>query len=535
MGTSIGALERQAHVDLARRGQRDDPGVGDGHFHGGSRPILARGLGQAVIPTAGSGHLRSVRRGTAAIYVRISEDREGAGLGTARQEADCRPICVRRGYPPERIRLYEDNDTSAYSGKRRAKYEQLLADVTSGEVTLVTAWHPDRLHRSPVELEQFIAIVERANIEVETARAGALDLSTPSGRMVARQLGAVARYESEHKSDRQRRKHQELADQGRLAGGGTRPFGYNDDRRTLHSTEAEHLREAAQRVLLGESIRALCRDFTARGITTITGGPWAPTVLRSILTSARISGRREYGRRNRNGRTVLAPITCIDAEWEAIISAQDSDALRSLLTSPSRRRNWGMTERSYLLRGVARCGLCAKPLVARPRADRRRCYVCASGPGFNGCGKIRVLADELEADVSNRLLLAVDEGELDAILSASGGVELATARDEVVARQERLAALAAERARDEISDAEWRVIRPELLARLEDTQRRYDAARGKGSLATLPRPLAGVWAAFDPAQRRATVTDLIAEVRVAPAIRGLNRYDSSRISLVWNV
>jgi DNA invertase Pin-like site-specific DNA recombinase len=475
-------------------------------------------------------------RGIAAIYVRISEDRAGAGLGTARQDADCRPICLRRGYPPERIRLYEDNDTSAYSGKRRVKYEQLLTDIASGEVTLVTAWHPDRLHRSPIELEQFIAVVERAGIDVETARAGALDLSTPAGRMVARQLGVVARYESEHKSDRQRRKHQQLADEGRLAGGGTRPFGYNADRRTLHPTEAEHLREAARRVLEGESIRAVCRDFTARGVATVTGGPWAPTVLRNLLTSARISGRREHGRRRRRGgATVVAPITCVDAQWEAVITTAESDALRSLLTSPTRRKNSGVTDRSYLLRGVARCGICARGLVARPRADRRRCYVCASGPGFNGCGGIRILAEELEADVAARLLVAVDEGELEAALAASDGDDAAAARDVLLGAQERLTALASERARGDLTDAEWRVMRPELLARVEDAQRRYDAARGKGSLATLPRPLATAWAAFTPLQRRATVTDLVAEVRVDSAVRGRNRYDPDRVHLVWNI
>jgi len=475
-------------------------------------------------------------QGIAAIYVRISEDRAGAGLGTARQDADCRPICIRRGYPAEQIRVYEDNDTSAYSGKRRAQYEQLLADIAQGEVTLVTAWHPDRLHRSPIELEQFIAVVEGAGINVETARAGALDLSTPSGRMVARQLGVVARYESEHKSDRQRRKHQQLADEGRLAGGGTRPYGYNQDRRTLHPVEAEYLREAARRVLEGESIRAVCRDFTARGVATVSGGPWAPTVLRNLLSSARISGRREYGRRRRRGgATVLAPITCVCAAWEAVISSADSDALRALLTSPTRRKNSGVTDRSYLLRGVARCGICGKGLVARPRADRRRCYVCASGPGFNGCGGIRILAEELEEDVAARLLVAVDEGELEALLTASEGADTALARDTLLAVQEELTGLASERARGELSDAEWRVMRPELLARVDAAQHRYDAARGTLSLATLPQPLAEAWATFTPLQRRATVTDLVAAVRVGSAVRGRNRYDPTRVHLVWNI
>jgi hypothetical protein len=197
--------------------------------------------------------------------------------------------------------------------------------------------------------------------------------------------------------------------------------------------------------------------------------------------------------------------------------------------------NSGSTQRSYLLRGVARCGLCGKGLVARPRADRRRCYVCASGPGFNGCGGIRILADELEQDVSARLLVAVDEGELEAILTASDGADAAAARDVLLASQDRLTALASERAREELTDAEWRVMRPELVARVADAQSRYDAARGKGSLATLPRPLGAVWSAFTPTQRRATVTDLIAEVRVGSAVRGLNRYDPSRVGLIWNI
>jgi hypothetical protein len=232
---------------------------------------------------------------------------------------------------------------------------------------------------------------------------------------------------------------------------------------------------------------------------------------------------------------VVAPITCVDAQWEAVITTAESDALRSLLTSPTRRKNSGVTDRSYLLRGVARCGICARGLVARPRADRRRCYVCASGPGFNGCGGIRILAEELEADVAARLLVAVDEGELEAALAASDGDDAAAARDVLLGAQERLTALASERARGDLTDAEWRVMRPELLARVEDAQRRYDAARGKGSLATLPRPLATAWAAFTPLQRRATVTDLVAEVRVDSAVRGRNRYDPDRVHLVWNI
>src|SRR5262245_50374036 len=149
---------------------------------------------------------------SAAIYCRISDDRDGRGLGVARQEADCRRLADEKGW--QIVEVFTDNDTSAYSGKRRPGYERLVERVRAGEVKAVVAWHPDRLHRSPKELETFIDVVAAAKAKVVTVTAGAYDLATPSGRMTARVVGAVARHESEHKSERIRRKHRELAEHG---------------------------------------------------------------------------------------------------------------------------------------------------------------------------------------------------------------------------------------------------------------------------------------------------------------------------------
>src|SRR5215467_3823613 len=77
----------------------------------------------------------------AGIYVRISSDRTGAGLGVARQEEDCRALCERAGWPVHRV--YVDNDVSAYSGKPRPAWQQLMGDVTAGLVTAVVCWHVD--------------------------------------------------------------------------------------------------------------------------------------------------------------------------------------------------------------------------------------------------------------------------------------------------------------------------------------------------------------------------------------------------------
>src|SRR5215218_7324681 len=92
----------------------------------------------------------------AVIYARISRDRAGAGLGVDRQEADCRQLAERLGWKV--VGVYVDNDISAYSGKRRPQYEEMLREIGAGRVKGVLAWHTDRLHRRATELEEFVTV-----------------------------------------------------------------------------------------------------------------------------------------------------------------------------------------------------------------------------------------------------------------------------------------------------------------------------------------------------------------------------------------
>jgi DNA invertase Pin-like site-specific DNA recombinase len=78
-------------------------------------------------------------RRRAAIYTRISSDREGAGLGVERQEADCRALAEQLGW--EIVAVHSDNDLSAYSGKPRPGYEALLADLRADVADAVICWH----------------------------------------------------------------------------------------------------------------------------------------------------------------------------------------------------------------------------------------------------------------------------------------------------------------------------------------------------------------------------------------------------------
>src|SRR4051794_397552 len=119
-------------------------------------------------------------RKRAAIYCRISDDKAGDALGVGRQRQDCEALVRERGW--EVSAVYTDNSVSAYSGRARPEYDRMMADVAAGRYDVIVAWHNDRLHRRPVELETFIEVVERAKAGVATVRGGDVDLSTPTGR-----------------------------------------------------------------------------------------------------------------------------------------------------------------------------------------------------------------------------------------------------------------------------------------------------------------------------------------------------------------
>lgn len=460
----------------------------------------------------------------AAIYCRISRDPSGDMLGVQRQEKACRELCERNGWTPLEP-VYVDDDRSAYSGKPRPAYGALLAAVQAHECDVVVAWAPDRLTRSTLDLESLIDTVEAAKVDIATVQSGVYDLSTPSGRMSARVVGAVARYESEHKSARLRAKSAEIAAEGRVGGGGSRPYGFNDDRRTHRSGEAEVIREVAQRIVSGETIRGVVADLNNRDINTVSGAPWTATTLRRILTAPRTAGLRQH-----------QGVTVGKAEWKGIINETTHHQLRAILLDPERRTN--QSARKYVLTGYAHCALCGAKLVARPRSDKRRSYVCSTGPGFTGCGRIRVLADELERHVAEMIVEAVDSDALAAADAVEPTVDDLATTAEIARIESEMDALADDYANGVVSREMFSKAAARLDARKVDAQRALSTSATVGrrvGVLTDPTPMGERWANMNFDQRRVVLDVVVDQVVVGPAVKGRNRFDPDRVSVVWRV
>ncbi|MEU7609526.1 recombinase family protein [Micromonospora sp. NPDC049204] len=474
------------------------------------------------------------------IYARISDDREGAGLGVKRQEQDGRDLHKRANLGGRILCILVDNDLTAYdrSGryKPRPDYEQLcdLLRARPGRRGVI-AWHTDRLHRTPRELEDFIDLIEATGAPVQTVKAGIIDLSTASGRMTARVHCAVARHESEHKSERIRRKVEELAGAGAIYGGGARPFGYTriydgtGPRRKIlrdevNDKEAEVVRELARRALAGDTLRTLVGWLNRSGITTSTGRSWSQQGLRAMLMSGRIAGLREHRRQ------VVAK-----AVWDPIITEEEHEQLRALLASNQRAP--GSRVRVHYPSGFVYCSDCfhkaVKMRVCPQRGQLR--YKCLSDTG--GCNGRSVGLADLE-ELIGRLMVAKlsDPTTLRQLAAREADTSSATATvlERIEADERRLVVLKA--ALDDEDEEEL----PEVVSSVRQVRRRLRDARVElGRLTGMPTAaqedlpdLAARWPELDLDQKRNLLQLFVSHILIHPAVRGLGRFDPRRVEVV---
>jgi site-specific DNA recombinase len=437
----------------------------------------------------------------AAIYCRISKDVEGLGLGVERQTIECRALAERRDL--DVVDVYVDNDISAYAGKARPEFARMVDDMKAGRFDVVLAWHPDRLTRRPTELEALIEVLDATGVPVVTVAAGEYDLSTSAGRLAARIVGAVARAESETKSDRLKSKAAQAATMGTAPGGPT-PYGYRrvNGAYVADEAESEAVRSMAEAVLAGRSLLSIARDLDARGVPTRRGKPWHHGSVRALLINPAIAGLRVHQQRDAAGnRRSLEESIAGPGEWEPILDRATWETLRNVLADPARKRK--RPPGRYLLSGV----------LVTPEGDRmtgntnaagRRAYRSASG-------RSQIAADEVDALIVEALLQRFD----DVALPVPG--EAPAASDEVAAIEAELAELADVRGAGEITMAEWLRAREGIEARLLEARQAIQRPAPVDPLLSRPGALRGAWPALSFDEQHRLLRAALRRVVVRPA------------------
>lgn len=458
----------------------------------------------------------------AAVYCRISKDAEEKGLGVERQRQDCVALAERKGWKV--VQVFTDNDISAARSARglnlRPAYDAMVAAVKAGRINAVIAWDLDRLSRDPWQLEQFWLDCIAARVKAVATLADEVNIETRDGLLTARIKAAVAAEEVDKLKKRVTRKMQQLAETGKFTGG-VRRYGYEQDGVTLNETEAELLAEAARRVLRGETVYAVCRDFDVRGVRNDRGNPWRPAHLAKILTGPRIAGLSSY-----KGK-ILGK-----AEWPAIIDRKTWDALRDRLAPRAEPRSRTL---KYLLSGYARCGKCTNGRLYAAEDRGRLKYTCEPAVQ-GGCRGVTVSAEPLERYVFERLVVELRGGALERSLQRLAAGDPGAARVELSDAQQRLEELATMWAEGEIDTASYRAARDRLDARVEAASSALAAGETQLEIPRDVDALIDAWTEMTVHEKRVILDTFIVDITVMP-VQQRNRapvFDGKeRVNINW--
>lgn len=458
-----------------------------------------------------------------AVYVRMSRDRTGEGVGIKRQETLCRRRATELGWD-DSLHVYSDNDLSAYSGRPRPGYQQLVDDIRDGSVDGVVVYDLDRLHRRPVELEEFIELADRMGVALASV-GGDVDLSTDNGRLYARIKGAVARAEMERKSTRQRAANLERAMRGERKVTSTRWFGYTRDLE-LDLDEAGAIRDGAQWVLDGVSLRQVAQRWNDAGFVTAGKGvPWSGELVSQTLRSHHLAGIVTYRRellRDEDGHLVRG-------RWPAILDDDTWQSLQSVLTDPSRK--WvTATGEQMLLSGLGVCGLCGEKIISGGRRGGRR-YRCG-GMG----GHVNRLADPVNTFVRDVVVERLSRPDAaDLLKPAMPDVDVSAIATESAELHQRIDGLADAYAEGAVTLTQLKRGTERMQQKLEELGRRVPRARA--GVTTLSRMVTAkdpgeAWDELSTDVQRVVLGE-IATVTMLPPGQGVRVVTDENVVVEW--
>jgi site-specific DNA recombinase len=248
----------------------------------------------------------------AALYARVSSDRQRREQTIASQTAALRELAAGRGLLVSEDLVFEDEGVSG-AVLLRPELERLRDLAVEGRFEVLLCHAPDRLARRYAYQVLLLEEFQRAGIEVifakEPERSG-----TPEDELLRQFQGMIAEYERAQIAERCRRGKLHRARAGAVSVLARAPYGYRYIKKSEHAdafyeideSEAPVLREIFRRYLEdGESIGQITRWLSEQGIPTRTGKTgWNPATIWGMLRNPAYAGQAAYGKTHTTGAAV---------------------------------------------------------------------------------------------------------------------------------------------------------------------------------------------------------------------------------------
>src|SRR6202048_830052 len=330
---------------------------------------------------------------TAAIYARVSSDKQKEENTIASQTAALTAFAAEQGYAVPTEWIFEDE---GYSGASliRPGLERVRDLAAEGELDAVLVYAPDRLSRRYAY--QILLIEELARAGVETLFIRSPRATTAEDQLLLQLQGMIAEYERAQILERSRRGKRHRARQGQVSVLSGAPFGYRYVRKSeqsaayyeINEVEAPVVRWVYERYTIdGLSIGAITRLLNEQRIPTRKQtGRWERSTVWAMLRNPAYKGAAGFGQtqtaprrritRRYAGVAVLRRVTVHTMSGRRTSGSRFQCRRSSMIRpSPSPRSVWKPTKRTH--RAVRSCPVwcrawCPVPTAATRSTGHRR-------------------------------------------------------------------------------------------------------------------------------------------------------------------
>jgi len=344
----------------------------------------------------------------AAIYARVSSERQDTDLSISAQLKALREYASRSGYIA--VREFVDEAESGRTADRPAFREMIsMARRLSKPFDLILVWKYSRFARSREDSIVYKTLLRKNGVQVISITEPFED--TPTGRLLEAIIESLDEFYSANLGQEIIRGMRESASRGFFLTARP-PYGYRKIKVKDGSKERPKLEvdpntapivvRIFQMLLRGSGLTEITKSLNGEGIPAPKGKRWNKTTLHKMATNEAYTGTLVWGVHSKSQEPIR-----LENTWEAIIDRATFNKVQELLKQRSPIMSHPRRVVSpYLLSGIARCGRCGKALIAsEAKGGQFTYYVCGTliRQGAGSCDTPYLNAHKFESLVIDKI------------------------------------------------------------------------------------------------------------------------------------
>ena len=345
----------------------------------------------------------------AALYARVSSDRQDVDLSVAAQLRALRDYAERNGYLV--AREYVDEAESGRTADR-PQFRRMLDEAAKPEAPFkeILVWKFSRFTRKREHAVAFKSMLRRKGIRVVSITEHADD--SPTGKLMEAIIESVDEFYSENLAQEVVRGMREAASRGFWVASRV-PYGYRklmvqDGAKKRPTLEPDAATSAVvERIFgmaeAGRGILDITRTLNNEGIANPTGRLWSKNGVHIILRNESYTGTLVWGTK---AKDKAEPVR-VEKAFPAIVSKSQFRRVNKLMRSRAPKRvHPRRVGSSYLLSGLVKCKRCNRALSGQDsKSGKFSYYVCQSlmKRGSGACDAPRLNAKGFEALIVDQI------------------------------------------------------------------------------------------------------------------------------------